>query len=212
MHWTQLPLGPIQTNAYVLENNDKAAIIFDPGGDAASLISWLTERNIKPLAILLTHAHFDHIGAVDEVRDHYDIPVYVHELEKDWLGDPEKNGSGKLLANMHITTRPADHYVKEEGTLSIGGFSFTVYETPGHSPGSVSFYHKESETVFSGDVLFSGGVGRTDLLGGDMDTLLSSIHNKILELPEETQVASGHGPVTTVANEMNANPFLNGLS
>lgn len=211
MKWKQIPLGPLQTNCYVLYDSHKNAVIFDPGGDAHILKSWLNENKLIPVAILLTHAHFDHIGAVSDIRQSYDIDVYLHEKEKNWLTDSNKNGSALFMGNSSITSEQADHHFNREGDLSIGTFSFEMYETPGHSPGSVSFYHSESDTIFSGDVLFSGSIGRTDLPGGDHQTLLNSIHDKLLELPENTQVACGHGPVTTIGTEMNSNPFLNGF-
>ncbi|MBU8908989.1 MBL fold metallo-hydrolase [Desertibacillus haloalkaliphilus] len=211
MNWEQIPLGPLQTNAYVLSNNEGEAIIFDPGGEGEKLITYLKEKKLRPLAILLTHAHFDHIGAVDDVRNEYVIDVYLHENEKDWLRDGSKNGSALFLGNQEISIGEPDQLITEEGKLTIGSFTFSTYETPGHSPGSVSFYHAESNTVFSGDALFSGSIGRTDLPGGDHQLLLTSIHRKLLELPEETTVACGHGPTTTIAQEMDANPFLSGF-
>lgn len=211
MNWKQIPLGPLQTNAYVLYNENKEAVIFDPGGEGTKLNRWLKQEEITPIAILLTHAHFDHIGAVDTVRNEWNIPVYIHEFEQDWLGDPKKNGSAFFLGNEYINVKHADHTIKEEGVLSIGSFTFQVFETPGHSPGSLSFYYDKAEVVFSGDALFMGSIGRTDLPGGNHQQLIQSIKDKLLELPEETIVASGHGPTTTIGQEMNSNPFLNGF-
>ncbi|TSB44719.1 MBL fold metallo-hydrolase [Alkalicoccobacillus porphyridii] len=211
MTWTQLPLGPIQTNAYVLANADNEALIFDPGGDGPELIQWIKEKQLEPKAILLTHAHFDHIGAVDEVRETFSIPVYLHQSEKDWLGDPELNRSSAFLGRTHITAKPADHLITKEQTLDIGSFSCKVLETPGHSPGSISFYFEEEKIVFSGDALFAGSIGRTDLPEGDHQLLLTSIDQKLMDLPEETIVACGHGPSTTIGVEMDSNPFLNAL-
>ncbi|WP_099301274.1 MBL fold metallo-hydrolase [Bacillus sp. Marseille-P3800] len=206
----QIPLGPIQTNAYVLYNDKKEAVIFDPGGDAEAFIHWINNEQLNPLAILLTHAHFDHIGAVDEVRNAFDIPVYLHTEEHTWLGDPSLNGSSRLTDRALTTAKPADYDLEDETELTIGSFTFSLLHTPGHSPGSVSFYYKEEAILFSGDVLFQQGIGRTDLHGGNHAQLLSSIHHKILPLPEETTVASGHGPLTTIGQEMDHNPFLTG--
>lgn len=211
MAWTQLPLGPIQTNAYVLTNSEGDALIFDPGGDADMLLQWIQDKEIKPLAILLTHAHFDHIGAVDAVRDAYSIPVYLHTNEENWLEDPELNRSTAFLGRTKVTARPAEQILSGEQVLTIGSFSCTVLETPGHSPGSVSFYFENEGIVFSGDALFASSIGRTDLPGGNHKQLLESIHSKLMDLPEETIVACGHGPTTTILNEMNSNPFLNAL-
>lgn len=209
MEWKQIPLGPLQTNCYVLYNETMEGIIFDPGGNGPELNNWLKEVGIKPKAILLTHAHFDHIGAVDDVRSFWGIEVYIHEQEQDWLGDAYKNGSARW--NQAFSIKDAEHIIREEGTCTIGTFEFNVLETPGHSPGSLSFYHKASGVVFSGDALFAGSIGRTDLPGGNHEQLLQSIHQKLLTLPEETIVASGHGPITTIAQEMDGNPFLTGF-
>ncbi|WP_404458582.1 MBL fold metallo-hydrolase [Sutcliffiella horikoshii] len=210
MKWKQLTLGPLQTNAYLLINERKECLIFDPGSEGQAFNSYLEENALKPLAILLTHAHFDHIGAVDAVRKHWDVPVYVHKKEKNWLGDPSLNGS-QFFQLGPITANPADHLIQSEDKLVISNFELEVLFTPGHSPGSVSFYHEASKVVFAGDALFAGSIGRTDLPGGNHDQLIQSIHNKLLTLPEETTVLSGHGMTTTIEKEMDSNPFLNGF-
>ncbi|GHH96977.1 MBL fold metallo-hydrolase [Neobacillus kokaensis] len=211
MKWQQLPLGSIQTNCYIVENPDRSCLIFDPGGDAKKLINLIHTRGIKPLAILLTHAHFDHIGAVDEIREMYKIPVYVHKQEEKWLGDPALNGSQFFPLIEPLKVKPADHIINEEGLMKIADFEMRVYHTPGHSPGSLSFYFENEGVVISGDALFQGSIGRTDLPGGNQTQLLKSIHDKLLTLPEDTYVLSGHGDVTTITNEMDSNPFLNGF-
>lgn len=209
--WRQLPLGPLQTNAYIIENDTKECIIIDPGSEGTRLVENLDQQGLKPLAILLTHAHFDHIGAVDAVRDKWNCPVYIHENEQDWLSDPSLNGSKFFGLSEEVKANKADQVLKEEGLLEIGLFRFEVFETPGHSPGSVSYYMSEKSVVFSGDALFASSIGRTDLRGGSHKVLLQSIHEKLLVLPEETTVASGHGPLTSIGEEMDQNPFLNGF-
>jgi hydroxyacylglutathione hydrolase len=211
MKWQQIPLGPLQTNCYIVENPDKTCLIFDPGEEGNKLIQLLNQRKLKPIAVLLTHAHFDHIGAVDLIRDTYNIPVYIHKQEEKWLEDPRLNGSQLFMGIEPIKAMPADHIIQHEGNMELDGFSFHVYHTPGHSPGSVSYYFKEKDVIISGDALFQGGIGRTDLPGGNSAQLLKSIHDKLLSLPEETYVLSGHGPVTTIGEEMDSNPFLNGF-
>ncbi|MFX3623832.1 MAG: MBL fold metallo-hydrolase [Ectobacillus sp.] len=208
MKWVQLPLGPLQTNAYILSNDTNECIIFDPGHEAQKLMGYLQQQNLKPLAILLTHAHFDHIGAVDEVRDAYNIPVYIHKKEKDWLSDPSLNGSEIFMMGRSITAKPADYLIEKEDTLTIGAFSFEVLETPGHSPGSLSYYCKEAGAVFSGDALFQMSIGRTDLPGGSFNELIMSIEEKLFALPDDTVVLCGHGPETTIVFEKENNPFL----
>ncbi|BBU40192.1 MAG: MBL fold metallo-hydrolase [Bacillaceae bacterium] len=212
MKWMRIPLGLLQTNAYILTNDKNECILFDPGDEGEKLIEVLRKHQLTPLAILLTHAHFDHIGAIDDVRKVWNIPVYVHEKEQKWLGDPSLNGSGHFMNGKNVTVEEADEIIREEGSLTIGSFQFSLFETPGHSPGSISYYLEEANAVFSGDVLFKGSIGRTDLLGGNHEELLKSIHEKLLVLPEETIVLPGHGSETTIIEEMETNPFLNGFS
>lgn len=207
------PLGPIQTNCYIVSNKNKECLIFDPGEEGARLVKELRNNGLKPLAILLTHTHFDHIGAVDYLREQYEVPLYVHDKEVSWLADPLKNGSGKYaeLPNYIVKAPDEAHIMRTEGELTIGDFTFDVAHTPGHSPGSVSFIFKEQGFAIVGDTLFEQSVGRTDLIGGSMDVLLKSIHNKLLTLPEDTIIYPGHGSYTTPAAEMDHNPFLNGF-
>lgn len=211
MKWRRMPAGPIQANAYFLISEDQSCLIFDPGGEPDKINNYIKEKNLKPLAILLTHAHFDHIGALDEVRSKWNVPVYLHKNEEKWLENPSLNGSG-ILRDIAVTARPADRLIEGDGALDIGPFHLETLFTPGHSPGSVSYYVKDADLVISGDVLFQGGIGRTDLHGGSQEVLLESIHQKLLTLPEHTLVLSGHGPETDVQTEQEQNPFINGFS
>ncbi|KKB42922.1 MBL fold metallo-hydrolase [Bacillus thermotolerans] len=210
MDWTQLPLGPLQTNCYILSNDEKECIIFDPGAEGESLVAWLKQNGLKPLAVLLTHAHFDHIGAVEQVRQEFHIPVYLHKEEEEWMENPALNGSARFELG-EVKARAADHLLTNEAALTIGSFSFRLFHTPGHSPGSISYFFEEGNVVFAGDTLFMGSIGRTDLRGGNHEQLLKSIHNHLLSLPEEVIVLPGHGPATTIGDEMDSNPFLNGF-
>lgn len=211
MKWYQLPLGPLQTNCYIVSSNSGSCLIIDPGEEGKKVIGHLERQKLKPIAILLTHAHFDHIGAVDQLRDHYKIPVYLHEKESKWLMDPSLNGSKFFMIDKAIQIQPADYHITNEQEMTIEGFTFKIYETPGHSPGSVSFYFPDGEFVAAGDALFYRSIGRTDLPGGNHDQLINSIHRKLLVLPENTIVLPGHGPATTIMDEMDGNPFLNGF-
>lgn len=207
------PLGPIQTNCYIVSNRHKECVIFDPGEEAERLIKTIQSLQLKPLAVFLTHAHFDHIGAVDAVRERFSIPLYIHEKEVSWLGDPSKNGSAKYaeLPNI-VVDAPADaHIIREEQLITLSDFTFKAVFTPGHSPGSISYIFEEEDFAIVGDTLFEGSIGRTDLIGGSMPTLLKSIHEQLLTLNEDTIIYPGHGHYTTVANEMETNPFLNGF-
>ncbi|MGN7300735.1 MBL fold metallo-hydrolase [Ferdinandcohnia sp. SAFN-114] len=211
MKWQRIPLGPLQTNAYILTNSNKKCLIFDPGGDGQRLNTILRQQGLTPVAVLLTHAHFDHIGAIDDVKANWDVPVYIHEKEKNWLKDPALNGSAYFIPGQEILSKAEPTILPKEGSIEISDFHLELYYTPGHSPGSVSYYYQELGVVFSGDALFQGSIGRTDLPGGSHEQLLSSIHKKLLTLPEETIVLSGHGPETTIEAEMDSNPFLNGF-
>ncbi len=211
MKWRRMSLGPVQTNAYFLWNEQKDCLIIDPGSEADKIFGFVKENKLMPIAILLTHAHYDHIGAVDDVRNMWNIPVYIHKKEQSWLVDPSLNLSDKVPYMEPIRLKEADEIISSEGLLEIGPFKLEIFETPGHSPGSVSYYSAEEQLVFSGDALFESSIGRTDLPFGNTDTLMKSIHQKLLTLPEETLVLSGHGGETTIGQEMDTNPFLNGF-
>ncbi|MFJ7979179.1 MBL fold metallo-hydrolase [Lysinibacillus xylanilyticus] len=206
-------LGPVQTNCYIVSNKNKECLIFDPGEEADRIIKAIRSNNLNPLAIFLTHAHFDHIGAVDAVRKAFDVPLWIHEKEVSWLGDPTKNGSSKYAALPdYIVDAPADeNIIKKEQLFEISDFYFKAIFTPGHSPGSISYIFENDGFAIVGDTLFEQGVGRTDLIGGSTKTLLTSIHDKLLTLPEDTIIYPGHGNYTTVGAEMETNPFLNGF-
>lgn len=211
MKYYQLPLGPLGTNCYIVENDKKECVIFDPGEEGKKLVQFIKDKSLKPLAVLLTHAHFDHIGALDEVREAFEVDAYIHKKEDKWLSDATLNGSNLFMMGKSISQKKAEKIISNEGTITIEGFRFEVFETPGHSPGSVSYYMRDEGYLFSGDVLFKGSVGRTDLPGGSMDVLMKSIHSKLMILPENTIVFPGHGELTLLQDEMESNPFLNGF-
>lgn len=208
---TYFPLGPVQTNCYIIQDEEKNCLIIDPGEESTKIITYIEHEQLKPVAILLTHGHFDHIGAVDPVRDHFNVAVYIHEIEQDTLTDPFKNGSTRYPGLPRVQNRAADYLITAEGMMEIGPFSFEVHHTPGHSPGSLSFVFEKDGFAIVGDTLFQGSVGRTDLPGGDTETLLASIHNKLLTLDEDIIIYPGHGSETTPLEEMDRNPFLNGF-
>jgi len=196
-------LGPLGTNCYIVSKDDKA-LIFDPGGDASVVEQYVQKNKLTPLAILLTHAHYDHIGAVDRLRKLYTIDVYLHEEEVDWLENPELNRSS--FGMDEIITEAPDK-ILSPGSFTLGPFEFDVVHTPGHSPGSVSFIFNHAEFTISGDVLFNRGIGRTDLPEGSIDQLVHSISTKLYTLPDTYTVYPGHGPHTIIGEEKRNNPF-----
>ncbi|EKU49876.1 MBL fold metallo-hydrolase [Staphylococcus massiliensis] len=207
MRISHLPLGMVETNCYFIEN-DNSLIIVDPGADSGRIFDQVNKINKPVKAVLLTHAHFDHIGALDDVIEKYDVPVYMHQEEESFLTDPDKNGSGKFAEyGLPLVKSTAKPQFLNEGKAEVEGFKFNVLHTPGHSPGSLTYVFDEFAVV--GDTLFNSGIGRTDLYKGDYETLVDSIKDKIFELEQDLPLYPGHGPYTTVEDE-ELNPYLNG--
>lgn len=207
MNIESFTLGPVETHAYLLYDLElQQAIVIDPGMGPEPLIQRIREIDCSVSAILLTHAHLDHIGGLEAVRKATGAPVYIHELEKDWLIDPEKNGSRRWDGIPDIVCKPADVILKGGEIIEFLKQKFQVLHTPGHSPGSVSYL--VSSMLFSGDVIFAGSIGRYDLYQGDYSQLINSIHQKLLTFSDDTKVFPGHGPQTTIGFERLTNPFV----
>jgi hydroxyacylglutathione hydrolase len=205
-------VGQLQENCYVVRRpNDTRAVIVDPGEEADKLLAGLGALGIQTLeAILLTHTHFDHIGAVAAVARATGAPVYCPELELEVLANI--NDYVRFPGFGPFESYEADHAVAGGETLALAGIDFEVVFTPGHSPGHVTYAVREAQALFSGDVLFAGSVGRVDLPGGDWPTLLASIETLITTYPEPSTVYPGHMGVTTLARERASNPFLRELA
>lgn len=207
MQVEHLAVGPVQTNCYLAINKEtKEAIIIDPGDDADRIGMRLMQLEAKPVAILLTHGHFDHAGAAKTLAAQYDILVYAHEKEAETLEDSRMNLSGPLAGGA--TTYHVDVFLKDEQELTLAGLHMRVLFTPGHTPGGCCYYFPREDVLFSGDSLFCGSVGRTDFPGGSMRTLVDSVRNKLMSLPENTIVYPGHDIETTIEQERMYNPFL----
>lgn len=211
MELLALAVGPVQANCYFLIADNRDTIIFDPGAEPDEIKNIIEANDLKPFAIILTHAHYDHIGAVNEIREAYDIPLYQSSIEKEWLEDASLNGSGRhpLIPEI-VIDKPADFYLDTMGPTQVGSFNFEVQHIPGHSPGSLVFLFKENGFAMVGDVIFQGSIGRTDFPYGSQDSLLKGIKEYILTLPGETVLFPGHGNPTTVEDEILRNPFING--
>ena len=206
----QFTFNPVQENTYVIFNGKGACAIIDPGcyfdNEYKELTDFIGTNNLLPKCLLNTHCHLDHIFGNRQIADRYGLKVQMHLKEKklfdyapvsgEMWGLPFKNYEGEII------------YINEGDRIRIGEDELEIFFTPGHSPGSISFYNKEANFVVSGDVLFKAGIGRTDLPGGDFDTLVASIRNKLFILPDHVRVYSGHGPETTIGEEKTSNPFL----
>ena len=196
-------LGSVATNCYVVrtERGAPEAVVVDPGDDATTLRLELARMGVGVPGILITHTHYDHIGAVADLAEATGAPVYVSDTEAQVLANPEA-----YYAGMRIRPWEAEHPLTGDETVELAGISFQTTRVPGHSPGHLAFYAEGA--LFSGDVLFAGSVGRTDLAFGDWATLVESIRALVDRYPPETVVYSGHGPPTTLGAELARNPFL----
>jgi hydroxyacylglutathione hydrolase len=200
----QLPLGPIATNSYVVRAGtaaDEAAVV-DPSGDAAELRLLLARLGARCAGILVTHGHWDHLVGVAELAEGTGAPVYMAEGERMLLETPAGFSPPEIALRAHTP----DVLLRGGETIEVAGITFAVLPVPGHSPAHLA-YHAES-SLFSGDVLFAGSVGRVDIPGADWGTLIASIGSLVERYPPETVVYPGHGPPTTLGDELARNPFL----
>jgi hydroxyacylglutathione hydrolase len=208
------PAGSFVTNCYVVAPDaGEECVIIDPGQDAVPrLDDVLREHRLKPVAVILTHGHLDHIWSVAPVCGARNVPAFIHPDDRELLSDPAKGfslGAAQQLFGGLTFSEPDDVRELTDGsTLDLAGIEFVVDHAPGHTPGSVTFRLSAEQTMFSGDLLFAGSIGRSDLPGGDPAAILESLARVCLTLPDETKVLPGHGPQTTIGRERATNPFL----
>ncbi len=202
-------MGDFGTNGYCVRASRPSAdcIIIDPGLDAEEMLACIRDHSLRPLWVLLTHGHIDHIAGVDLLCQHYpDLQVAIHRDDAPALRDPDANLS--RMMGMPFDTKPADRLLNDGDILEAAGIVMRVLHTPGHTRGGICLYCENDNVLFAGDTLFAGSIGRTDFPGGDYSQLIRSIREKLLILPPQTLVYTGHGPATTIGQEKWNNPYL----
>ncbi len=200
-----LEVGVFAENCYVVGCAEtREAVVIDPGDEIPRILSAIEENRLEIKLILLTHAHLDHVKEVVAFKRHWDVPVVMHRDDEFLLANLEKQAAAFGLTTSG--TPGVDRFVTEGETIEFGNHQFSVLHTPGHSPGSISF--AAEGRIFAGDVLFASSIGRTDLPGGDFETLIKTIQDKLFVLGDATTVYPGHGPPTTIGQERTSNPFV----
>ena len=198
-------VGRLGTNCYIIYNEAKEGVIIDAGADVDKIDVQIKRLEIKPIAILLTHGHFDHVMAVNELADRYDIPVYAGADETRLLDDGELNGSKYYLRRSYAVERYG--LLQDGGHIVLGGIDIEVIFTPGHTEGSVCYYISNSGVLFTGDTLFRESVGRTDMPTGDEELIIKSL-DKLVKLSDDIVVYPGHGESSTIGYEKENNPYI----
>ena len=210
LHLKSFTFNPFQENTYIVYDENNTAFIIDPGNSNHSeneeLKNFISEKNLKPTRLLLTHAHIDHILGAKFVLDTYGLMPEVNEADLFFV-DRMQQSAAMYGVNCEQAPTPVK-FINEGDKILLGQYEFDCLFTPGHSPGSITFYNKANKLLIAGDVLFRGSIGRSDLPLGDHETLLQSIREKLLVLEDDTKVYSGHGPMTTIGVERRSNPFL----
>jgi glyoxylase-like metal-dependent hydrolase (beta-lactamase superfamily II) len=203
----RIVVGPLQTNCYIVADEaTREGIVIDPGGDGKLILETVQRLEVDVKLIVNTHGHFDHIMANGEVMQGTDAPLAIHSDDAGMLLNPLR--SFALLVGKIRPSPSATVFLKQGDALELGNRTLHVLHTPGHSPGSISLLCTDEKAVFSGDVLFNQGIGRTDFPGGSYQVLVQSIRDKLFPLPDDTVVYPGHGPQTTIGFERTHNPFV----
>lgn len=204
-----LVLGLYETNCYVLrkEANLSRCLIIDTGLEPNGMLEYLTAKKLRPVAVVLTHGHADHIGGAEGIKREYpETKIYVHREDEHILTDRQKNLS--FITGRAVNCPSTDVLLEDSDIIDEAQLKLTVLHTPGHSPGGISLYAQDEQILFSGDTLFADSIGRTDFPGGNMTQLVHSIKERLFVLPDATVVYPGHGPQTTIGQEKKSNPFV----
>lgn len=205
MKYESVIVGALETNCYLVYCRETMeCAVIDPGAEPEKIFRVIGHKGLKPTILINTHGHVDHVGANRDIKDKFDVPLCIHEADSPMLKSVLQTELSFFLGAKE--SPPPDKFLEEGEKIKIGNVSLSVYHTPGHSPGSVSLIG--DGILFSGDTLFFGGVGRTDLPGGSWEALEKSIRERIFTLPDDTLVLTGHGPSTTVSQEKKFNPFI----
>jgi glyoxylase-like metal-dependent hydrolase (beta-lactamase superfamily II) len=204
MNFEVFPVGPFEANCSILWDDPAQAWVVDPGADSEQILGFLKTKGLKAGVIVLTHGHFDHVSAVNEIAAKDPVPVYLHAEDAAWAFT-----AANAMPPYRPTARPATLATdkREGGTLACGGLTARLIHAPGHTPGGWCLYFEEEKLLVAGDTLFAGSVGRTDLPGGSWEALQASLW-RLKALPDDTRVICGHGPMTTLGAEKRSNPYL----
>lgn len=205
MKLESIVVGPLGVNCYIVSKDGKAVVV-DPGGHFDSIVRHLEKENLEPVAIVNTHGHFDHIGAVAQMVAKYNIPFMLHKKDEFLCSHGAETSS--MFGFEEMKNPVVTEYIEDGQTLEFNGIEINVIHTPGHSPGGVSLYFKELKSVMTGDTIFLESIGRSDFPYADTEQLLNSIRQGLFTLDEDTKVYPGHGPSSSIGHEKSYNPFL----
>ncbi|MFH1992448.1 MAG: MBL fold metallo-hydrolase [Pseudomonadota bacterium] len=201
----ELVVGPLMANCFIFGcEKTKEAVVIDPGGDADRILLSLADAKLQVKYIINTHGHFDHVGGNGKMKKATGADILIHPLDAPMLGSLSSNAA--IFGISVENSPPCDRTIQEGETVSFGEITLEVIHTPGHTPGGISLF--TNGILFVGDTLFAGSIGRTDFPGGDFNTLISSIQNKLFKMKNDVRVFSGHGPETTIGTEKRYNPFV----
>jgi hydroxyacylglutathione hydrolase len=202
-----LAVGPLQCNCSIIgDETTREAMVIDPGDDIDDILALLRKHNLQVKQIVITHAHIDHVGGAQKLRAATGAPIVLNQNDYDLLKMLDMQAAWVGMSSPGKVE--VDHSVSDAETLQTGSLRANVLHTPGHTEGSICLYFPTEQKLIAGDTLFAGSIGRTDLPGGSFQKIINSLHERVLALPDETVVVPGHGPLTTIGNERETNPFL----